>query len=375
MGRGENAQNFLRTFTGRHPSEESLSLPAENEAALRQFSLERLMAYGCAHADAVELRGRVAQGEPWRDTAAALARQCLAAEGDVAPASTITRAGRLYRASALMRMSQAMMVENSADRADIFEQASKLYGEAAALSSDRSKVSIPTPSGALAGWYHDGGSSDACAIVIGGVEGWAMDFAALGSALNARSVDALLLDGPGQGESRMTNGHFLNRDWPSAYRAVVDWLMATRGKSHIGFIGNSLGGMVALRYASLDERIVACCDNGGPADTLRARANATFFRKMVSHCGDVSDDEAAEIWATIRPPVADEPISCPLLIVHGGMDPLIPDQDIDAILSRVTAPEVKLVTFSDGDHCVYNHGEDKHDLIADWTATVLNGAA
>lgn len=33
-----------------------------------------------------------------------------------------------------------------------------------------------------------------------------------------------------------------------------------------------------------------------------------------------------------------------------------------------------MVVFSDGDHCVYNHADDKNDLIADWVADRLEGA-
>jgi hypothetical protein len=34
-----------------------------------------------------------------------------------------------------------------------------------------------------------------------------------------------------------------------------------------------------------------------------------------------------------------------------------------------------MLIFSDGDHCIYNHAEDKHNLIGDWVFDKLNAHA
>ncbi|GAA0322713.1 hypothetical protein GCM10009087_36230 [Sphingomonas oligophenolica] len=370
---GGQPRIVTRSFSGRQTAP-AAQLPPESEAALRQFSAERLMAYGMAYADMVELRGRVAGGEIWEVVAAELAVTCLSPpEAVLARESRSTRANRLYRASALTRMQQMMMLTDTPERRAIFARAAALYVEAASLSGDRERVRIETPGGPLVGWLH--GASIAAPVgatlVIGGVEGWAMDFAPMGTALAARGVAALLLDGPGQGETRLDHGHYLSRDWPSAYRAAVDHLQSRLPDVPLGIIGNSLGGSVVVRYAALDPRIRACCDNGGPATVTRARANATFFRKMVAHTGGKPDDEALAIWESVLPTGPDMPLSGPLLVVHGGLDPLIPDADAMSILEETVAPSRDMAIWSDGDHCVYNHADDKHDLIADWMAIQL----
>jgi len=61
----------LRQFLGRRTeSEEAIArLSVESQAALRQFSLERLMGYGLAYADVIELRARVLEEEGWEPAA------------------------------------------------------------------------------------------------------------------------------------------------------------------------------------------------------------------------------------------------------------------------------------------------------------------
>ena len=344
-------------------------IPTEAQAALRQLSQERLMAYGVHHADAVELRARTASGESWQEVAADLAETCLRPPDFALSAPSVpTKLNRLYRASALLRMSQMMMLSDSDERRDIVSKASDLYLQAAQLSGDREKVSIETNGGVLAGWRFPvrGAPSIGTAVVIGGVEGWAMDFDPLGAVLASRGVDTLMLDGPGQGESRLVHKHYLTVDWERAYRGVFDFVSRRSGGLPLAFVGNSMGGAVGMHLAAHDPRIVACCNNGGPLNPGRRRGNTTFFQKMVAHCGGVDDEKALEIWQTIKPVDPSAPVRCPLLIVQGGMDALVSTEDAASVFDAAKSEDKTMVIFSDGDHCVYNHQDDKHNVIGDW---------
>src|SRR6266851_7479994 len=75
----QSARVTLRQFLGRRTeSEDGIArLSVESQAALRQFSLERLMGYGLAYADVIELRARVLEGEAWEAAATALAEIAL----------------------------------------------------------------------------------------------------------------------------------------------------------------------------------------------------------------------------------------------------------------------------------------------------------
>jgi alpha-beta hydrolase superfamily lysophospholipase len=233
-------------------------------------------------------------------------------------------------------------------------------------------VSIPAPNGALAGWWFPAREqSRGATVVVGGVEGWAMDFDALGVAFAARGVSTLMLDAPGQGESRMANRSFLSANWLASYRAAVDFVSIRCPGAGIGVVGNSMGGAFAMGLACADRRIAACCDNGGPRRSMLGPREMTFSLKQAAMCGQVSWEAASQIWASIDPAPRGAEVECPLLIVHGGMDPLIPVDHPTTLLETARSRDKTMVTFSDGDHCVYNHADDKHNLIADWMSDRL----
>ena len=362
---------IIHPFSGRSAAAQAPAGPSspESQAALAQYSLERLMAYGVAHADAVELRGRVTTGESWQAVGADLAEACLAPpEASVAPARPATDANRLYRASALLRMSQQMMLGDDDLRREIYAHAADLYRRAAALTADREPILVETEHGPLAGWLYpsQGGNAVGCAVVIGGLEGWAMDFGDLALALAHRNVDTLALDGPGQGESRMAHHHYLTQSWVRSCQGVFDHLATRTGGAPLAFIGNSLGGAIAMRLASQDARIVACCNNGGPKAIGRPPANVSLPGKILAFCGGATQDAAAEILQTLSPAAPDAPVSCPLLIVHGALDHLVSTEDARSLFDWARSADKRMIIYSDGDHCVYNHSDDKHNLISDW---------
>jgi alpha-beta hydrolase superfamily lysophospholipase len=370
----QSARVTLRQFVGRKAeSEEAISrLPVESQAGLRQFSLERLMGYGLAYADAIELRAHVLEGEAWEAVATALAEIALkqANAASTGPAQA-TRILYLRRASALLRMSQMMMLTDSPERRQIFARAAMIYGEAAKLLLDRQRVTIETDSHPLVGWLIPApGGAVASAIVIGGVEGWAMDFDSLGEALAVRGIDALMLDGPGQGESRFDHNHYLSVHWSDAYRSAIGFLERRNAGHRIGFIGNSIGGSFAMAMASIDKRVSACVCNGGVIKPTLAQGKTTFFAKMVAACGTANEEEALAAWRSVDP-IAPTSRNYPLLIVHGGLDPMIPLAASEILLAAAPTSDKEMVVYSDGNHCIYNHLEDRDALIADWVRARL----
>ncbi|MHB8530898.1 MAG: alpha/beta hydrolase family protein [Caulobacteraceae bacterium] len=368
----------IHSFSGRSAAARAPEgLGPEERAALQQFSLDRLTAYGVHPADAVELRGRVAAGEGWQAVATGLAEDCLAPpEATVAPASPTTRANRLYRASALLRMSQMMMLADDDRRREIFARAADLYRQAAALTSDREPILVETEEGPLAAWLYPSrrGKPAASVVVIGGLEAWAMDFGDMGLELARPDIETLVVDGPGQGESRMNHRHYLTKSWVRSYQGVFDDLARRTGGAPLGVVGNSLGGAMALRLASQDARILACCDNGGPGAIGRPPANVSLPGKILAFCGDVTQEAAGEILQTLNPAAPDASVSCPLLIVHGALDHLVSTEAARSLFDWAKSRDKQMVIYSDGDHCVYNHSDDKHNLISDWISDRLTAS-
>ncbi|WP_372984760.1 alpha/beta hydrolase family protein [Microbacterium sp.] len=352
-------------------------LSPESQAALRQFSEDRLIGYGVERADAGELRERVLRGVPWKEAATMIADRCRTL---ARPAETggnrATRITYLRRASALVRASQVMMLTDTPERAAIYARAGDLYGLASHLAGDRRRVLVHNTTGELVGWhFRTRVPSQGAVLLIGGVEGYAMDFDSMGEALAARGIETLALDGPGQGESRFTHEQYLSGEWRSAYIAALDYLSEVSPGRPIGIIGNSMGGSFAMAVAASDTRVRACVDNGGiPAPWLVTPSVGTFFTKMVSFCGTGDPEEAIAVWSSVVPLAEGANGDYSLLVLHGGADPLVTQAMAEGLWKGARTANREMVIFSDGDHCIYNHKTDRDILVADWMFDRLSSA-
>ena len=368
-----------REFLGRRTESEQdvAGLGVEPQIGLRQFSFERMLGYGIEYADVVELRARVLAGQGWHASATTLAQVCLDRANAVAgePAAP-TRAVYLRRASALLRMSQVMMLTDTDERREIYARAVELYDAAARITKDRAKFTVDADDGVLCGWHMPAGQDAVGSVlVVGGVEGYAMDFDAMGEALAGRGINTYLLDAPGQGESRLVNHVYLTRAWLDAYRRVIDEIESRAAGLPIGVIGNSMGGAFAMALAAADTRIAACCDNGGIAiPGLIPPSIGTFFTKMTVFCGAANEEATTAIWSQVDPTAHGPNAGYPLLIVHGGKDPLISDDLARMVVDLAPTDNIEMVVFSDGDHCIYNHREDRDLLVADWMRSHLTAS-
>jgi esterase/lipase len=350
-------------------------LSDESEAALRQLTLQRLMGYSVEFGDAGELRRLVELGVPWQEATTSVADYHLARLDDPnQPLSGPTRRDLLIRISALLRMSQIMMLSDSDERRDIYRRAARLFLEAFTTEPHCERVSIDFDGKPMVAWFAGAGRSAAPSVlIIGGIEGWAMDLLGLGEILQRRGINALLLDGPGQGETRFDHDHFLDENWRAAYSAAITFLIERSGGAPVGVLGNSVGGGIAMKLAAFDRRIAACCNNGGLRNPLVHRERRGFFPKVAAFCGAVSADDVDRIWRTVELTPDSLGMSCPLLIVHGRLDPMITVEDVTDFLGWATSSDKQLRIFADGDHCIYNHPADKHALIGDWFLDRLGG--
>jgi alpha-beta hydrolase superfamily lysophospholipase len=351
------------------------ALLPDSQAGLRQFSLERMMGYGIDYADAIEFRAKVLEGQGWRDAAADMAARAISSAEGVGQPLAASQATLYYRASALLRMSQALMLQDTDERREIVERAVDCYVRSATLRKDRRHVHIETAGGPMAGWFLAAqGPAAGSVIVIGGVEGWAMDFDCIGEALAKRRLNALMLDAPGQGETRLIHRHYLSARWLESFRRAIDFAEQTLPDRPIGIIGNSMGGAIALAVANNDTRIAACCNNGGMIRPSEVRgARATLFAKMVAFCGISDEDQAAAVWDTVQPVKPGPNTSYCLLVLQGGLDPLVSVEHGKMFMAQTPARGKRMELFSDGDHCLYNHRTDRDILVADWMRARLDG--
>jgi dipeptidyl aminopeptidase/acylaminoacyl peptidase len=188
----------------------------------------------------------------------------------------------------------------------------------------------------------------------------------------ARGMATLLVDGPGQGEAEYDFP--IRGDYEAAATAIVDWIATRRDLdgARIGIWGVSLGGYYGPRAAAYEKRIRACIGLAGPYDwaeifdALPGLTKEAF--RVRSHKRTM--DEAREHARTLTLKDAAKRIDCPLFLVAGKQDRLIPWQHAERIAADAKGP-VELLVIEDGNHIANNRPYRYRSRSADWMAARL----
>ncbi|MGY2487996.1 serine aminopeptidase domain-containing protein [Cupriavidus sp. CP313] len=76
----------------------------------------------------------------------------------------------------------------------------------------------------------------------------------------------------------------------------------------------------------------------------------------------------------IRPSTCVRPLEAalgpksPVIVLHGGADPLVKLEDQQPFLDAALTDDVTLRIWPDGEHTIYNHAAERTALVADWFA-------
>ena len=188
----------------------------------------------------------------------------------------------------------------------------------------------------------------------------------------ARGMATLAFDGPGQGEGEYDFA--IRGDYEVAVKAVLDYA-ATRGDldaARFGLWGVSLGGYYAPRAAAFEKRIKACIALSGPFewmeyfDRLPELTRHTFRVRSRSR----TEAEARECAATLTLKNVAKNITCPLFIVAGKQDRIVPWQEGERLAAAASGPVVRCF-IEDGNHVANNRGYRYRTQSADWMAQCL----
>jgi dipeptidyl aminopeptidase/acylaminoacyl peptidase len=190
--------------------------------------------------------------------------------------------------------------------------------------------------------------------------------------LLARRMATLSFDGPGQGEAEYDFA--IRGNYEVAVAAVMDFIQTRRDldSSRIGLWGVSLGGYYAPRAAAFEPRASACMALGGPFDWgaawdgLPALTREAF--RVRSHCATAA--QAREHAATLSLVGIAHQITCPIYIMNGRQDRIVPPQDAERLAREVKGP-VTLRMIEDGNHVATNRAYRWRSESADWMAERL----
>jgi fermentation-respiration switch protein FrsA (DUF1100 family) len=190
-----------------------------------------------------------------------------------------------------------------------------------------------------------------------------------------RGLATLAFDGPGQGEGQYDFA--IRGDYEVAVAAVLDAVETRRDldAKRIGMWGVSLGGYYAPRATAFDKRIKACMALGGPFawaeawDGLPELTRAAF--RVRSHCP--TEEDARRHATTLSLAGVAPGITCPIFIMNGRLDRIVPCRDAERLAHEVKGP-VELLIIEDGNHVANNRAYRWRPCGADWMAEQLRAA-
>jgi fermentation-respiration switch protein FrsA (DUF1100 family) len=236
------------------------------------------------------------------------------------------------------------------------------------------RVEIPFDGAVLAGnlMRPNGIDRPPVVVMIMGLDSAKEEMHAYEQLFLERGLATFAFDGPGQGEAEYDLP--IRGDYEVPVAAVLDHLEARDDLdgARIGLWGVSLGGYYAPRAAAYEPRAKACIALSGPYDWeagwdgLPDLTREAF--RVRSHLDTL--EEAREHGRTLTLRDAATRITCPLFVVFGKLDRLIPYQAAERLVAEASGP-TELLMIEDGNHVANNRAHRYRYRTADWMAAQL----
>jgi dipeptidyl aminopeptidase/acylaminoacyl peptidase len=283
-------------------------------------------------------------------------------------------AAHLARAAVYFHFAKFVFVDDHDQMRAAHERAVRCLNDALPdLDPPGERHEIPFEAGALVGVLRRpaGAGRRPAVVLVPGLDSAKEEFRAAEELFLERGLATFAVDGPGQGEAEYDLP--IRGDWEVPGAAVVEYLAAQPGidARRIGLWGVSLGGYYAPRIASGVAEVRACIALAGPynfgaiwdglpeltRNTFRVRARAA------------GEEEARARALTLSLEGCTERISCPLLVVMGRRDRIIPWEQAQLLANEVRGAELLLL--DDGNHGCANVWYKHRYRSADWLAQQL----
>lgn len=208
-------------------------------------------------------------------------------------------------------------------------------------------------------------------LLIPGADSVKEEFRTLEEVLLIRGMATLSMDGPGQGEMRY---HMLMRpDYNKAVSAVIDFLNTQPylDSGRIAGVGISMGGTFIMKAAAEDNRIKAAVDIAGPYHIDYWDQCGPILKETITFLFDAkSEEEAQEKAYSIDIREAMPKVKCPILIVHGQLDRIVPLEDANKMYQNAEC-EKELLVYPEGNHVCNNIVYKYRPYVGDWVKQKL----
>jgi 2,6-dihydroxypseudooxynicotine hydrolase len=212
-----------------------------------------------------------------------------------------------------------------------------------------------------------------CVVLVAGADSTKEEFCTLEDEFLLRDLATFSFDGPGQ--STTWRQMKLRPDYEKPVAAVLDALCKHAGidGDRIGIWGRSFGGYAAPRAAAREPRLKACVSIGGFYDMggIWSRFPASTKETLQFAFGAASEPIAREHASAYTLAGLLGGLTCPLLIVHSGMDEVCPVKESERMKAEARGPTT-LSVFAEGNHVCDNIPYKVRPLMADWLAQHLS---
>jgi 2,6-dihydroxypseudooxynicotine hydrolase len=337
---------------------------------------QRFVANGVALADFQDVTASMASWDDWcrawSERAAiheTMGRAALDQGKHLSAAEHLQRAGIYYHFAKFLFVRDVAQMKEAHAKAVLCRTLALPH-----LAPPGERVAIPFAGTLLRGILRKpiGGARLPVMVMICGLDSCKEETDAYEQPFLARGVATLVFDGPGQGEAEYEFP--IRGDYETAVKAVIDYVETREDIDalRIGLWGVSLGGYYAPRAAAFEKRVRACIALSGPFDLADAwdgmpELTREAFR-VRSHCA--TEEEAKRNAATLTLKGIASRITCPLFIVAGKLDRVVPWRDAERLAQEAKGP-VELLMIPDGGHVANNRSYRWRTQSADWMAERL----
>lgn len=344
------------------------------------------------------LKAREKETDPdraWKEEWAAMAdRVAKVADTAAAEGRQIT-AGHNYMRAGNYYYSAERFIQPGPEKMEMYHKALRCYHAALArLYPQIEHVEVPYESASLPAYFVKGaakGPAPTLVLFDGMDNSKEMSVIFAGLDIAKRGINVLSIDGPGQAETLRLRKIPSRPDYEVAGTAAYEYV-ASRPEvdpKRVAVMGYSFGGYQAPRIAGFEKRYAACVALGAMhwdlhawqsevKARLAADAKSSFtstfqFRWVI---GAPDNDTALEWSKRFTLDGVAQRIECPVLILHGENDRIVPVQEARTLYEKIGSKrkELKIFTAEEGgaEHCQVDHRQQGIDYVADWLLASMN---
>lgn len=348
----------------------------ELKATIRTVPIDRAIPNGFDLIDYMKLVAEFEAGADYALTCEKLGDNASRyAEKEKKEGHIVTARTFYLNASAAYRVGQYTIIPDNEKKMSMYKKLIDCYREAANLYNPKiERYTVSYKGVDMVGWLKMPITKEEVVpivISIGGADGWREEHHNYSNSYAERGIAYLMIDGPGQGETRLFNKLYMELDNEQALNEIVEAVSRDSRFGKIGMIGYSFGGYQVARTAAVSRKLSACVINGG---SYEPKEILNFIPHFTGVFSALTNKKGIELEAFIQGMTMAgyaERITCPLFLNHGKPDPLFSAAGIQKIYEEAASENKTIKLWEDGNHCVTNHATEVITMVTDWFSDIL----